>query len=130
MAILMPCVPHAAYSPTYFMDDDNWLSRCQVFIRLVPHDTCSYVMCCHVIRPLFLEIHEILTILEFQRKSTTQLDFMRRTQRYNMCHHPRSREVLKLTTCTITVIYRFTLPGSSHEISLEYPFNFPTICQY
>ena len=32
------------------------------------------------------------------------------------CCHPRSREISKLATCIITVVYRFTLLGFSHMI--------------
>ena len=55
-----------------------------------------------------------------------QLDFTRQTQRCGPCRYPRSRKIPKLTSCTVTVIYRYTLPGSSQQllstgvISLDY----------
>ena len=51
---------------------------------------------------------------EIRCNSSMQLDFTRRTQQCGPCCHPRSIEIPRLAACTVTVIYRFTLPRFSH----------------
>ena len=38
-----------------------------------------------------------------------RLDFVRRTQRHSLRRHPRSREISRLTICTMMIVYHFAL---------------------
>ena len=47
------------------------------------------------------------------------LDFARRTRQCGPRHQPRSREIPRLAACTVTEVYRFTLPSLHRTLSFK-----------
>ena len=58
-------------------------------------------------------------LLEIRRNSTMYLDFARRTERYVLRRHPRSREIPRFATR----VYHFTLSGVSQSLCVATEFS-------